>query len=688
MVRLLGGRRQQQRRRLGLWLGHERDRRRRGQPHPDGQRPGHGNAGTAIAGSAVSSTMVGSSGTNATAPITFTVFGPGAEPTSCTSGGITLGTATPAGDGTYTSSGTFTPTVAGDYWWYASSAGDANNNAAASACGSGMSETVVAAASPTLTASGPATGNAGTAIDGSAVSSTMVGSSGTNATAPITFTVFGPGAEPTSCTSGGITLGTATPAGDGTYTSSGTFTPTVAGDYWWYASSAGDANNNAAASACGSGMSETVVAAAISATVVTSSANPAAYGATVTLTATVTGASSLGAPTGTVAFTDGSYTALTCGAGSDSTLTPISSSASSATCLYTPPAVGGVGGTFNTIGTYSGDGSYVASAGSLAQEVLGTLPTVGANVFSANPSPNGATVTLNGTLTDNSDTTNPATAAGSFPATVTVIDEGTSAVVCSQRRPQPHCPLHGRLQLHLHAHRARPESWILAIQLPGDDTFALSSVATTLIVAGTASTTPSVVASATTVALGAVDHAPGLLTGSPAPTGNVTFLDDGTPIAGCGLIVVQSGGAQSKCAYSPASVGSHSITVTYSGDTNYAAAGPSAAATVIVTGTTTSVTATADPGQPLGSGAERRPNHRFDRRLGEWSHPDGHGGLQRDDRQLDEHALRHRSAGRQRDGLMHVHARVRRRGGWHCVDHRCVFGRRHVQPIDVWRPSR
>src|SRR6202034_647066 len=251
--------------------------------------PATGNAGTTISGSAVSSTMVGSSGTNATAPITFTVFGPGAEPTSCTSGGTTLGTATPAGDGTYTSSGTFTPTVAGNYWWYASSAGDANNNAASSACASGMSETVVAAASPTLTASGPAAGNAGTTISGSAVSSTMVGSSGTNATAPITFTVFGPGAEPTSCTSGGTTLGTATPAGDGTYTSSGTFTPTVACNDCWYSSSAGDANTNAASSACASGMSETVVGEAISATSVTSSANPASYGDSVTLTATVTG---------------------------------------------------------------------------------------------------------------------------------------------------------------------------------------------------------------------------------------------------------------------------------------------------------------------------------------------------------------------------------------------------------------
>ena len=140
------------------------------------------------------------------------------------------------------------------------------------------------------------------------------------------------------------------------------------------------ATMSAAVLAAGLSLSEQAVLAAGSSgtnTVITSSANPATYGATVTLTATVTGAASSGAPTGTVAFTDGSSTALTCGVGSDSTLTPISSSASSATCLYTPPAVGGVGGTFGTIGTYSGDSSYATSAGSLAQEVLGTLATVG-----------------------------------------------------------------------------------------------------------------------------------------------------------------------------------------------------------------------------------------------------------------------------------------------------------------------
>ena len=566
--------------------------------------PATGNAGTTIDGSAVSSTMVGSSGTNATASITFTVFGPGSEPTSCTSEGTTLGTATPAGDGTYTSSGTFTPTLAGNYWLYASSAGDANNNAAASACDSGMSEIVVAAANPTLTASGPATGNAGTTIDGSAVSSTMVGSSGTNATASITFTVFGPGSEPTSCTSGGTTLGTATPAGDGTYTSSGTFTPALAGNYWLYASSAGDANNNAAASACASGMSEIVVGEAISATSVTSSANPATYGDSVTLTATVTGLTSFGAPTGTVAFTDGSSTALVCGAGSDTALTPISSSASSATCLYTPPVTGGVGGTFSTIGTYSGDGSYTTSAGALAQEVLGTLATPGTTVFSANPSPNGAPVTMNGTLTDTSSTANPATAAGSFPATVTVFVQGSGAVLCTNISLTPTGPYMASFSCTF-TPTGPGTRLILRSVYSGDDAFAPSSYSSTLIVAGTASTTPSVVASATTVALGGATTLQTILTGSPAPTGNVTFLDNGSPIAGCGLIVVQSGVAQTKCAYIPTSVGSHSITATYSGDVNYAAAGPSAAATVIVTGTTTSATATptlVSPAAPVPNG--------------------------------------------------------------------------------------
>ena len=140
--------------------------------------PGTGTAGTAIAASSINSVLAG--GTTAPAvsgTITFNVFGPQATaPTTCTTGGTTVGTGTTvAGNATYNPSAGYTPGAAGDYWWYASYGGDANNNTATSTCGSTMSETVVAKAAPTITATGPGTGTAGTAI---AASSHQLGARG------------------------------------------------------------------------------------------------------------------------------------------------------------------------------------------------------------------------------------------------------------------------------------------------------------------------------------------------------------------------------------------------------------------------------------------------------------------------------------------------------------------------------
>ena len=77
-------------------------------------------SGTAIAASSLSSTMsAGLSSSSGT--ITYTVFGPqNTAPTSCTSGGTTVGTASVAGNATYHPSAGFTPSSAGTYWWYAS----------------------------------------------------------------------------------------------------------------------------------------------------------------------------------------------------------------------------------------------------------------------------------------------------------------------------------------------------------------------------------------------------------------------------------------------------------------------------------------------------------------------------------------------------------------------------------------
>ena len=200
-------------------------------------------------------------------------FGTG-SPAVCTSGG--------------TNGATFSFTAVGTCIVNATQPGNANWNAAAP-----VAQTfAVGKASPTLSVSAPATGTVGTAVAAASITATLASSSGANATAAITFRVFGPqSTAPTTCTSGGTTVGTATPAGNGTYQSGGSFTPSGAGTYWWYVSSPSDTNNNAAASACNSpSMTQTVVTAAatrLSFSSCTTSAGSSANCATVG-TATVT----------------------------------------------------------------------------------------------------------------------------------------------------------------------------------------------------------------------------------------------------------------------------------------------------------------------------------------------------------------------------------------------------------------
>ena len=268
--------------------------------------PGTGTAGTAIAATNISSVLAGGS-TNppVSGTITYTVFGPQTTvPTTCTSGGATVGTATVNGNATYHPTTGFTPAGAGDYWWYASYGGDANNVTATSTCGATMSETVVAKASPTLTTVGPATDAAGATITTN-LTSTLAGSSGTSATGTITFKVFGPQTTaPTTCTTGGTTVGTATVTGNAAYNPTTGYTPTTIGDYWWYASYGGDANNNTATSTCGGTMSETVVSKAVP-TLTTTGPATGTIGTAITTAniSSVLAASSGANATGTITFT-------------------------------------------------------------------------------------------------------------------------------------------------------------------------------------------------------------------------------------------------------------------------------------------------------------------------------------------------------------------------------------------------
>jgi hypothetical protein len=227
--------------------------------------PASGSAGAAISAGSISAALSGSA-SGAGGTITFKVFGPQASaPTTCTSGGTTLGSATSSGDGTYNPPAGYTPAQAGTYWWYGSYGGDANNLDSTSTCGSGMASTVVGNATTALTMSSPAAADlTGTAIAASSIGATL--SNGVSSPGgTITYTVFGPQATaPTTCTSGGTTVGTSSVSGNGAYTSSAALSPSSTGTYWWYASYNGDSNNAASSSTCGSGMPATYVYSATS----------------------------------------------------------------------------------------------------------------------------------------------------------------------------------------------------------------------------------------------------------------------------------------------------------------------------------------------------------------------------------------------------------------------------------------
>jgi hypothetical protein len=220
--------------------------------------PTSATVGSGVAASAIEATLQGGYSPGGT--ITFKVLGPDATaPSSCTAA-TSIGSATVAGAGPYTSSAGFTPSAVGDYWWYASYGGDGSNSATSSGCGSHLVELVVSKATPTLTLTAPVTGTVGTSLAASSISTLVGGGDAPSGT--VTFKVFGPlSSAPSSCTAG-TSVGTATITRDGSYSSDTGFTPAAAGAYWWYASYGGDSDNNSVTTTCGVPMAETVVAAA------------------------------------------------------------------------------------------------------------------------------------------------------------------------------------------------------------------------------------------------------------------------------------------------------------------------------------------------------------------------------------------------------------------------------------------
>ena len=190
-----------------------------------------------ILGSSIGASLTGTSGSSAGGTITFYLDGPGAAPSTCpgSPGWAQLGAVIAVtGDATYDPSVGYTPTAPGDYWWYADYSGDADNLGANSACG--RVETVVQT-SESLSVTAPSSGTLNNAV---APTATLSGPITGSPDGTLTFWVYGPGPEPTSCPQD-TTDHLWRPAGTATVTAygtgySGSYTPTASGQYWWYAS--------------------------------------------------------------------------------------------------------------------------------------------------------------------------------------------------------------------------------------------------------------------------------------------------------------------------------------------------------------------------------------------------------------------------------------------------------------------
>jgi hypothetical protein len=285
------------------------------------------------------------------------------------------------------------------------------------------------------------------------------------------------------------------------------------------ASYGGDANYNSSVS---SALAQTVNKANTS-VALASGANPSAYGSSVTFTATVTPA----AATGTVTFTDGGTTLGT-------------GTISGGIATYSTSAL--AASSHSITASYSGDTNYNNSASTTLTQTVNKANTTVALASGANPSAYGSSVTFTATVT-------PATATGTVTFTDGSTTLGTGTISGGTAT-------YSSLSLSVGPHS-------ITASYGGDANYnsgASSALAQTVSRANTtvgiaSGTNPSAYGSSVTLTA----------TVMPATaTGTVTFKD-GSATLGTGTV---SGGTATYSS-SSLSVGPHSITAAYSGDTNY-----------------------------------------------------------------------------------------------------------------------
>ncbi len=270
-----------------------------------------------------------------------------------------------------------------------------------------------------------------------------------------------------------------------------------------------------------------------------SSLTPSAVGTAVTYTATVSPV-----PDGsTVQFNDGG-TAIT-GCASQ----PVNTTTGIATCVLTYNQAA----SHTITASYVGDSAYLAGLSpSLTQTVNPAPSTSTALTSSLNPAKASQQITYTATVS-------PAPDAG----TVAFNDGGTTITGCgtvavNTTTGVATCAV---------TYTAAASHTITAVY-SGDSNFPTSTSPSLTQVVSPATTTTTVASSIDPSALG--QQPVYSATVSPAPDGGtVAFNDGGTTITGCGTVAVNTTTGVATCPVTYTTVGSHTISAVYSGDTNY-----------------------------------------------------------------------------------------------------------------------
>lgn len=281
-------------------------------------------------------------------------------------------------------------------------------------------------------------------------------------------------------------------------------------------------------------------------TTLTSSANPSVFGQSVTLTATVKPVSGSLTPTGTVTFNDGSIA-----------LGSVALDTTGQAALTTSAL--GVG-TRSITATYSGDSNYAGSTSAPVSVTVTPASTTTTLSSSANPSVAGQSVTFTATVSSSSGTPTGTVTFGDGGSTL-----GTGALNAS-----------GMATFSTSALSVRTHS--ITATYGGDTKFATSTSSTLVQSVGQASTT-SLTTSSTSVRSGhSVTFTATVSSSSGSPTGLVTFKDGTTVL---GSVALNSERQAATMTTSSLSVGTHSITATYGGDSTHLSSTSTAVAVTV-----------------------------------------------------------------------------------------------------------